>query len=52
VAVNGVATRTRAAFREALRKVKPGEVVTLQCCHAAPTRRTGWAGRIVRLRAR
>src|SRR5256884_1691855 len=30
VAVNGTPTRTRAALSEALRKVKPGDVVTLQ----------------------
>src|SRR5213079_2824284 len=30
VAVNGVPTRTRGALREALRKVKAGDVVTLQ----------------------
>src|SRR5881392_281040 len=52
VAVNGVPTRTRAAFREALRKVKPGEVVTLQVLSRSPDAADGWAGRIVRLRAR
>src|SRR5947208_73355 len=52
VAVNGVPTRTRAAFREALRKVKPGDVVTLQVLSRSPDATDGWAGRIVRLRAR
>src|SRR5467141_3983295 len=52
VAVNGVPSRTRAAFREALRKVKPGEVVTLQVLSRAPDTADGWAGRIVRVRAR
>src|SRR5881409_716684 len=52
VAVNGVPSRTRAAFREALRKVKPGEVVTLQVLSRAPDTADGWAGRIVRIRAR
>jgi len=52
VAVNGVPTRTRAAFREALRKVKPGDVVTLQVLSRSPDASDGWAGRIVRIRAR
>jgi serine protease Do len=52
IAVNGVPTRTRAAFREALRKVKPGEVVTLQVLSRSPDAADGWAGRIVRIRAR
>src|SRR5881398_3344276 len=52
VAVNGVPTRTRAAFREALKKVKPGDVVTLQVLSRSPDATDGWAGRIVRLRAR
>src|SRR5881398_2656652 len=52
VAVNGVPTRTRAAFREALRKVKPGDVVTLQVLSRSPDAPDGWAGRIVRIRAR
>src|SRR6266699_2463873 len=52
VAVNGAPTRTRAAFREALRKVKPGDVVTLQVLSRSPDAADGWAGRIVRLRAR
>src|SRR6266566_860317 len=52
IAVNGVPTRTRAAFREALKKVKPGDVVTLQVLSRSPDATDGWAGRIVRLRAR
>src|SRR5229473_2848849 len=52
IAVNGVPTRTRVAFREALKKVKPGEVVTLQVLSRSPDASDGWAGRIVRLRAR
>ncbi len=52
VAVNGTPTRTRAAFREALRKVKPGEVVTLQVLYRTSDSPDGWAGRIVRLRVR
>src|SRR5213595_859610 len=52
IAVNGVPTRTRAAFREALRKVKPGDVVTLQVLSRSPDATDGWAGRIVRIRAR
>src|SRR5712664_3691669 len=52
VAVNGVPSHTRAAFREVLRKVKPGEVVTLQVLSRAPDSADGWAGRIVRIRAR
>src|SRR6058998_3165387 len=52
IAVNGVPTRTRAAFREALKKVKPGDVVTLQVLSRSPDAADGWAGRIVRLRAR
>jgi S1-C subfamily serine protease len=52
VAVNGTATRTRAAFREALRKVKPDDVVTLQVLSRSPDTADGWASRIVRVRAR
>jgi serine protease Do len=52
VAVNGVPTRTRAAFREALKKVKPGDVVTLQVLSRGPDSPDGWASRIVRVRAR
>jgi len=50
--VNSVPTRTRAAFREALRKAKPGDVVTLQVLSRSPDTPDGWAGRIVRIRAR
>ena len=50
--MNGTATRTRSAFREALRKVKPGEVVTLQVLARSPDTTDGWASRIVRVRAR
>ncbi|HYL21369.1 MAG TPA: Do family serine endopeptidase [Gemmatimonadales bacterium] len=52
VAVNGAPTRTRTAFREALRKVKPGDVVTLQVLSRSPDAADGWASRIVRLRVR
>ncbi len=52
VAVNGTPTRTRTAFREALRKVKPGDVVTLQVLSRSPDTTDGWASRIVRLRVR
>src|SRR6266568_1593175 len=52
VAVNGQPTRTRAEFREALRRVKPGEVVTLQVLYRSADAPDGWAGRIVRLRTR
>jgi hypothetical protein len=50
--VNGTRTSTRTAFREALRKVKSGEVVTLQVLARAPDTTDGWASRIVRLRAK
>src|SRR6266852_3311130 len=52
ISVNGVPSRTRAAFREALRKAKPGDVVTLQVLSRSPDTPDGWAGRIVRIRAR
>ncbi len=52
VAVNSVATRTRAALREALRKVKPGDVVTLQVLSRTGDRSDGWLGQVVRIRAR
>jgi S1-C subfamily serine protease len=52
VSVNGAPTHTRAAFREALGKVKPGEVVTLQVLSRSPDTADGWASRVVRLRAR
>src|SRR3989442_6157939 len=52
VAVNTKPTRTRAEFREALRGVKPGDIVTLQVLSRTTDSASGWAGRIVRLRAR
>src|SRR6266568_4008368 len=52
VAVNNVTTRTRAALREALRKVKPGDVVTLQVLSRTGDRSDGWLGQVVRIRAR
>src|SRR5437868_4944813 len=52
VAVNGTPTRTRAALREALRKVKPGDVVTLQVLSRTGDSSDGWLGQVVRIRAR
>src|SRR6266516_2535950 len=53
VSVNGTPTRTRAAFREALRKLKSGDIVTLQVMtHTGDPSSNGWSSRIVRLRAR
>ena len=52
VAVNGTPTHTRTAFRDALRKVKPGEVVTLQVLYRNSDGPDGWVGRVVRIRAR
>jgi len=52
VAVNGVPTRSRAALREALRKVKPGDVVTLQVLSRTGDSSDGWLGQVVRIRAR
>ncbi len=52
VAVNGTPTHTRTAFRDALRKVKPGEVVTLQVLYRSSDGPDGWVGRVVRIRAR
>jgi serine protease Do len=49
IAANGQPTRTRAALREALSKVKSGDIVTLQVLRRSPD---GWAGVVVRLRAR
>jgi S1-C subfamily serine protease len=49
ISVNGQPTRTRAALREALSKVKSGDIVTLQVLRRSPD---GWAGTVVRLRAR
>ena len=52
VAVNAVPTRTRGALREALRKVKAGDVVTLQVLTRTGDRADGWLGQVVRIRAR
>ncbi len=52
VKVNGTPTRTRAEFREALAKVRHGEIVTLQILSPDSSSPTGWTGRVVRLRAR
>jgi len=52
VAVNGTATRNRSAFRDALKNVKQGDVVTLQVLSRSPDTADGWAGRVVRIRAR
>jgi len=52
VSVNGVPTKTRAAFREALRRVKSGDIVTLEVMSRTGDSQNGWASTIVRLRAR
>src|SRR5438034_4016205 len=52
VSVNGQPTRTRVQFRDAVRKVKPGDVVTLQVLSRSGDSPNGWVGRVVRLRAR
>src|ERR1051325_902234 len=52
VAVNSVPTRTRAALRQALSKVKPGDVVTLQVLTRTGDSSDGWLGSVVRIRAR
>ena len=52
VAVNGTPTRNRGAFRDALKNVKQGDVVTLQVLSRSPDTADGWAGRVVRIRAR
>jgi S1-C subfamily serine protease len=52
VQVNGVPTRNRAEFHEALSKVRPGNIVTLQILSQDASSATGWTGRVVRLRAR
>src|SRR5881398_1307706 len=53
ISVNGTPTRTRAALREALRKVNSGEIVTLQVMsRTGDPSSNGWSSRIVRLRAR
>ena len=52
ISVNGTPTRTRTAFRDALRKAKSGDVVTLQVLSRSPDAADGWASRVVRLRVR
>jgi serine protease Do len=52
MSVNGVPTRNRAEFHDALAKVKAGSIVTLQILSQDPSSSTGWTGRVVRLRAR
>src|SRR5437660_5320185 len=52
VAVNGTPTRTRAALRQALSKVKPGTLVTLQVLSRTGDSSDGWLGQVVRIRAR
>src|SRR6184192_989998 len=49
VGVNGVPTHTRAALGEALRKVKPGDVVTLQVLTRTQDTSDGWLGEVVRI---
>src|SRR3989454_1031509 len=52
VAVNGKPTRTRQELRDALKDVKSGDIVTLQVLTRSGDTADGWAGRVVRLRAR
>jgi serine protease Do len=52
VKVNGVSTQNRAAFRDALAKVRSGDIVTLQILSPDPSSQASWTGRVVRLRAR
>ena len=52
VKVNGTPTRNRAEFREALSKVRHGDIVTLQVLTPDSSSPAGWTGRVVRLRAR
>ena len=52
VAVNGKPTRTRQELRDALKDVKAGDIVTLQVLTRSGDTSDGWAGRVVRLRAR
>jgi serine protease Do len=52
VQVNGMRTRTRAEFHDALAKIRKGDIVTLQILSQDPSSSTGWTGRVVRLRAR
>jgi serine protease Do len=52
VQVNGVPTRNRAEFHDALSKLRHGSIVTLQILSQDTSSPTGWTGRVVRLRAR
>jgi serine protease Do len=52
IAVNGQPTRTRTQFRDALSKVKSGEIVTLTVMYRSSDNASGWTSRVVRLRAR
>jgi serine protease Do len=52
IKVNGMPTRTRAEFRDALGKVKRGDIVTLQILSQDGSSPSGWTGRVVRVRAR
>src|SRR2546426_1172463 len=52
VAVNGKPTRARQELRDALKDVKSGDIVTLQVLTRSGDTSDGWAGRVVRLRAR
>ena len=52
VKVNGTSTQTRAEFRAALAKIRRGDIVTLQVLRQDPSSQAGWAGQVVRLRAR
>src|SRR2546426_132391 len=52
VAVNGKPTRTRQELRDALKDVKSRDIVTLQVLTRSGDTADGWAGRVVRLRAR
>jgi len=52
IAANGTPTRTRAALRQALSKVKPGDIVTLQVLSRTGDSSDGWLGQVVRIRAR
>src|SRR3989440_393561 len=52
VAMNGTTTCTRQELRDALKDVKAGDIVTLQVLTRSGDTADGWAGRVVRLRAR
>src|SRR2546427_597327 len=52
VAVNGKPTRARQELRDALKDVKSGDIVPLQVLPRSGDTSDGWAGRVVRLRAR